>query len=159
MRNWLVLISGRPDDIAIIDEAYVYFSAEYEKARFELRPENLEGRRIREVAAKIPGMAEDVYAHWAELKAIVHFLENRVQAATQKSRKFYLEGYNKTLGANQVENFAKADPEVIKLLDIQIKIELILNKWEGVTKGLASLSYQIKNLTELRVAGFEEATI
>ena len=159
MRDHMIRISNAPDDMTLVNDAYDWFTGEYEIYRKLIDRDNLRGRKILDVSVDIPGLSEHVYAQWAELKAIVDILEIRVIAATQKARKFYTEGYAKSLGVQQVERYADADPGVLALVELVVHIKLVLNKWEGLSKGIERLHHQLRTVAEMRRADLEEATI
>jgi hypothetical protein len=159
MKNWVEEICSDPDNFGIILEAYEYYSDQYETVRSEIAVEKIRGARIRDVSARMPGLADIVHARWSEITAISDHLEILILSATQKARKFYIEGYNRTLGSHQVSDYAQADPAVIDLKKILLRIVLIQNKWEGLSKGLERLHFQLRNLIELQKAGFDDMRI
>lgn len=159
MSAWLDKITADPDDLTPVLAAYEHYRAEYESFRQEIDDNRLKGRRVIEVGGRIPGLSEHVYAQWSHIKAIVEVLELRLLAATQKARKFYVDGYPAKLGAHQVESFAKADPHVLAVSELLIRMNLVKDLWEGVSKGAERLHYQIGNIVEMRRGGLEDATL
>jgi len=156
MSAWFTRITASPADYTPVLDAYEHFEREYLIIVKELE---VRGKLINDVSGRIPGLSEYVYAQWAEIKAILAYLRLRLETVTQKSRKYYIEAYDRKLAAPQVEHFAKSDKDVIILAELIITLELLLDRWEGVSRGVERLHHQLRLLGELRKGGIEDATI
>jgi hypothetical protein len=159
MRNWVEEIASEPDNFALVLEAYEYYCDHYEIVSNETKLEHFSGDSVWDISLKTPGLAEHVHARWSEINAISDHLELLILSATQTARKHYIEGYNRVLGSHQVSDYAQADPSVISLRQLLLRIKLIQNKWEGVSKALERLHFQLRNLIELEKAGVRDLRI
>jgi hypothetical protein len=154
---WLnAVATSAENDFGAVGDAIEYFDALYEVTNKNL---NVKGKVLIDIGWKLAGLADTVYASWSEIKAICELLELRKNAAIGKARKQYIEHYNRDLSQNQVENYAKVDPAVVEISQIIIHMQFILNKWEGLSKAIERLHYQIRLIGDMRRAGMEDATI
>jgi uncharacterized protein YmfQ (DUF2313 family) len=158
-RNWVEEICTDPDDFGLVLEAYDYFCMEYETLRAELSLEKVRGSRLTEMSIKMPSYTDHIQSNWSEIVAISDHLGTLITAATQKARKKYIENYNRELGSHQVKDYAEAEPEVLQIRQILLRIEMIRNKMEGLSKAAERLHFQIGNLIRLKEAGLDEMCI
>ena len=159
MSKWLDAMGADPSNLGVVFDAYEHFEKEYDYLRSEIQEEKLRGRRLIEVAGKIAGLSEYVHAQWVHIRAVIALLELRLASVTQNARRYYTESYARALGAHQIEHYAKADPEVVAHTELLIRLGLLRDKLEGVSKGVERLHYQIGHIKEMRVAGIEDATL
>lgn len=157
MSRWLdAVAAGQPIDLGAVSAAVEHFDALYDRTRLELV---VQGRRLSVVAALIPSLTDAIYVAWSELKAIGEVVDLRRLQATGIARKAFIEHYNRELSVAQVENYAKVHPDVVVLAEAQVRVQFVLDKWEGLSKGLERLSHQVKLIGEMRRAGMDDATI
>ena len=159
MRNWLEEILQDPSNFTLVLEAAAFYHSEYEKMAKIIHKDSIVGSRLMDLSTSMSGMAEHVHARHSEVQSIVDHLGILETTATQKARKHYIENYNRTLGSHQINDYAKADPAVIKIKEIMLQLTLVMNKWEGVSKGLVLLGYQLHNIVELKKIGLDEIYI
>jgi len=157
--NRVDAILKNPNDHSLVVEACQYSLEECETLRKTLLPENERGSRLMDWAIKIPYLSDTVNSKWSEMKAIEQHMETLISVATQKARKKYIENYNRELTGYQVNDYAKADPAVIELCQLQVRVTLAVNKWEALSKGFAQFSYQIRYIMESRKNGLDEMSI
>lgn len=155
MSQWLDTIASS-DDFEAVARAIEHFESHYEDTRKHLE---IKGKVLVGVSAFIPTLTDTIYVAWSELKAICQILDLRKAAAIGKARKTYIEHYDRNLSATQVENYAKVDPTVIMISEICIQMEYVLDKWEGLSKGLERMSHQVRLIGEMRKAGMDETVI
>ena len=156
MTKWLHKISFDPMDFQAVLDAYTYFEDQYEYFRKEL---DIKGKNINQVAAKIPGLSEYHYAQMSEVRAIFDNIELEYESVKQKARKFYLENYNRTMTAGQVENYADNNQDVIEMKRIMVQMKFMLNLWEGLSRGIERLHHQVRIISDNRRGGLDDATI
>jgi hypothetical protein len=76
-----------------------------------------------------------------------------------KHFKKYLENYQRALSSRDVEKYVDGEADVVDYEKIINEFALLRNKWLGITKALDQKQWQITNITKLRVAGMEDATL
>lgn len=145
-----------PKDFTPVAEAIVHYEALYEEMRGHL---DVKGQFVTEVAAKVAGLTETIYASWSEIKAISQIMELRKLAMIGQARQSLIEHYNRSLSVAQVENYAKVDPETIAVAEILIQVTYVLDKWEGLSKGVERLHHLLRLIGDMRRAGMDDATI
>lgn len=155
MSRWYSKIA-ETEDLSPIADAFVYFDDQYEEARKEMSPN---GRRIEDLAKTLPGIVEHRWGQLQEIEAILKLLELRLDRAKGAARRRYLEHYERSLSERMAEKYADCDPDVTAFAELIIQVSLVRNKFVSLTKGYEYLHFQLSNITKLRVAGIEDATL
>ena len=70
-----------------------------------------------------------------------------------------MENYQRALSSRDVEKYVDGEADVVDFEKIINEFALLRNKWLGVMKGIDMKQWQITNITKLRVAGMEDASI
>lgn len=143
-------------DYSILGDAILWFENEHDEGKKQL---DVKGRRVTEVATKLPAWIDYYYGVWMEVEAILKLLEAHIDRATQKARKLYIEHYNRALSDRTAEKYAEAEPEVLDLRMLHNHMLLIRNQLNGLHKGFEALHFQLTNVTKLLAAGIEDATL
>jgi hypothetical protein len=155
--RWYQKVTTAPDgDFEVLADALDWFDDEYERGRRDL---NVEGQRIDQVSAKLGGLMTYYYGLQQEIDGIHQWLEIHYTRVLQKARKGYLEHYNKTLTDRMAQQYAEADDEVLTIRLLINEVALRNRLYQGITKGLETLSFRLGDITKLRTAGIEDATI
>ncbi len=142
-------------DIGQIPNAVAHYEQELDQARFECRIKgNLEKN-----SASMPGIVEQRFNQLQEIEAILQYLNIELRRLRSKHFKKYLENYQRALSSRDVEKYVDDESDVVDYEKIINEFALLRNKWLGITKALDQKQWQITNITKLRVAGMEDATI
>lgn len=152
MINWYSRITA---DIANIPDCIVWFENELEEAKKECR---LYGN-LEKAAASLPGVVEERFGQLQEMEAILEYLNIELRRMKSKFFRQYLENYQRALSSRDVEKYVEGEADVVDMEKIINEFALLRNKWLGVMKGLDQKQWQITNITKLRVAGMEDASI
>lgn len=158
MERWYAKVTSDPVNFfEPLGDAIEYYWKEYADAQKEIKPSR--GTRIEDLAGRIAGIIEYRYAQHQEIEMISRFVEMKYDIVKGEKKIHFLEHYNKVLTDKQADQHAEIQAEVIVLREFRQQIELIRNKFQGITKGIEFLHYQLSNITRLRVAGLEDATL
>ena len=152
MLNWYSRIT---QDIANIPDCIVWFEHELEEAKKECR---LYGN-LEKAAANLPGVVEERFGQLQEMEAILEYLNIELRRMRSKFFRQYLENYQRALSSRDVEKYVDGEADVVDMEKIINEFALLRNKWLGVMKGLDQKQWQITNITKLRVAGMEDASV
>jgi len=142
-------------DISKIPDALQYYEDELVEAKSECR---IYGN-IEKAAANMPGLVEHRFNQLQELEAILEYLNIELRRLRSSFFKKYLENYQRALSSRDVEKYVDGEADVVDMEKIINEFALMRNKWLGITKGLDQKQWQLTNITKLRVAGMEDATI
>lgn len=156
MRWYRKVTADSTNYFAPLGEAIEYFYGEYETARLELQPQ--QGGLITELSSSLPGIVEHRMAQLAEIEGIMKYLEIQYDRAKGAKKKHFLENYNRQLTERVADQWADIEPEVVVIREFIQEIALVRNLYNGVSKGLEYMHFQIGNITRLKSAGFEDAT-
>ena len=142
-------------DISKIPEALDYYNDQLLQAKKEIR---IFGS-LEKAAAEMPGLVEQRFNQLQELEAILEYLNIELRRLRSTFFKKYLENYQRALSSRDVEKYVDGEADVVDMEKIINEFALMRNKWLGITKGLDQKQWQITNITKLRVAGMEDATL
>jgi len=142
-------------DISKIPDALQYYEDELVEAKKECR---IYGN-IEKAAASMPGLVEHRFNQLQELEAILEYLNIELRRLKSSFFRKYLENYQRALSSRDVEKYVDGEADVVDMEKIINEFALMRNKWLGITKGLDQKQWQLTNITKLRVAGMEDATI
>lgn len=152
MSGWYQKIAK---DISQIPMAIQHYELELEQAKFECRIKgNLEKN-----SAEMPGIVEQRFNQLQEIEAILQYLNIELRRLRSKYFKKYLENYQRALSSRDVEKYVDGEADVVDYEKIINEFALLRNRWLGITKALDQKQWQITNITKLRVAGMEDASI
>jgi hypothetical protein len=156
MSKWYGRVIRDPDNHDIVLEACDHFEGLYEEARNDLKTS---GARIEKLAADLPGLTEYRWGQLQEIEAILSFLETRENKAKAEKMRHYLEHYDRTLSDRTAEKYADAHDEVQTIRIVRQQVAHVRNLFMGILKKFEALNYQLTNITKLRAAGIEDATL
>ena len=142
-------------DISHIPDALQYYEDELVEAKKEVR---IYGN-VEKAAASMPGLVEHRFNQLQELEAILEYLNIELRRLRSSFFKKYLENYQRALSSRDVEKYVDGEADVVDYEKIINEFALMRNKWLGITKGLDQKQWQLTNITKLRVAGMEDASI
>ena len=155
--RWYSKVTTAPDgDFVPLVEALAWYDAEYQRGLEDLK---IEGKVIHNLSARIGGLMAYYYGVQQEIDGIHQWLEVIFTRTLHKRRVYYTQGYNLKLTDTQARQYAEADDEVLDIRLLINEVALRNRLFQGVTKGLEFIHFQISNMTKLRVAGIEDATI
>lgn len=142
-------------DLSQLPNALDYFETEYQQARLEVWLKGV----IEKQAAGIPGIVELRFSQLQEIESILEYLNIQLRKIKNKHFRKYLENYNRALSSRDAEKYAEGEDEVIDHESLINEVALMRNKWLGIIKSLDSKQFQINNITKLRCAGLDDATV
>ena len=142
-------------DVGKIPNAIAFFEAELEEARVECK---LSGN-LERASASMPGIVEHRFNQLQEIEAILNYLNIELRRLRSSYFKKYLENYQRALSSRDVDRYVDGEADVVDYEKIINEFALLRNKWLGVLKALDQKQWQITNITKLRVAGMEDATL
>tara|TARA_A100001035_G_C27649391_1_gene438454 strand:- start:180 stop:635 length:456 start_codon:yes stop_codon:yes gene_type:complete len=142
-------------DVGKIPNAVAFFEAELEEARVECK---LSGN-LERASASMPGIVEHRFNQLQEIEAILNYLNIELRRLRSSYFKKYLENYQRALSSRDVDRYVDGEADIVDYEKIINEFALLRNKWLGVLKALDQKQWQITNITKLRVAGMEDATL
>ena len=142
-------------DVNKIPQAIQHFESQLIDARKEIK---LTGN-LEKSASAMPGIVEHRFNQLQEIEAILNYLNIELRRLRSSFFKKYLENYQRALSSRDVEKYVDGEADVVDYEKIINEFALLRNKWLGVLKALDQKQWQITNITKLRVAGMEDATL
>ena len=142
-------------DVNKIPQASQHFESQLIDAKKEIK---LTGN-LEKSASAMPGIVEHRFNQLQEIEAILNYLNIELRRLRSLFFKKYLENYQRALSSRDVEKYVDGEADVVDYEKIINEFALLRNKWLGVLKALDQKQWQITNITKLRVAGMEDATL
>lgn len=150
--NWLNRISS---DLAVLPD----FVAEYEHRLEQHRGSaGIRGRLESQMTA-LPSDTEIVFNDLQLIEAVLRSLETRQRQLRSTVFRRFLEGYNRALSSRDAEKYADGDAEVVSMEHLINEIAYLRNRFLGVMKALESKNFMLSNISKLRVAGLDDASV
>ena len=143
------------NDLARLPDALEHFENEYWVAADEVK---IYGN-LEKSAARLPGIVEQRFNQLQEVDAILNHLNIQLRKIKSRHFKKYLENYQRALSSRDVEKYVDGEDEVVDYETLVNEVALMRNRWLGIIKALDQKQWQITNITKLRVAGMEDATL
>ena len=159
MKRWYprIFSIGQHQDADLfmcLDAADAYEEV-YEVARSDLIVDG----RIEAISARLPGLSEQRFAQLQDIESILEYLETRSRVKMVEKTKYYMEHYQRTLSDRVAKDYAEVSTEVQTVNHVLQRVAYVRNLFLGISKGFEYMQYQISNVTKLRCAGLEDATI
>jgi uncharacterized HAD superfamily protein len=155
MSGWYGRITADPEDLTPLVECLLHYEQEHADALAEVKTKG----KIEHIAKLIPGWSAYRFAQLQELEAILEYLNIQLRKIKGERYQFYMEKYARQLTSRDADKYADADPKVLDLALLINQVALTRNKFLAIMKGLEYLHFQLGNITKLRVAGIEDASI
>jgi hypothetical protein len=152
MSDWYRKVTG---NIELLPDAIAYFESEILSARIET---SLKGN-LEMNARLMPGIVEHRFNQLQEIEAILEYLNIQLRRRRSDTFKKYTETYNRALTSRDADRYVDGDPEVYEWQLLINEFAMVRNKFLGLMKAIDSKSFQINNITKLRVAGMEDTTL
>lgn len=138
-----------------LPDAIKFYEIELNNARTEIK---IRGS-LEKAASDLPGLIEHRFSQLQEIEAILEYLNIQHRKLRSKWFKKYLENYQRALSSRDVEKYVDGEQEVVDYSELINEFALLRNKWLAVIKGFDQKQWQITNITKLRVAGMDDASI
>jgi hypothetical protein len=142
-------------DISHLPDCINYFENELLSARAELK---LNGS-LEKASREMPGVVEWRFNQLQEIEAILEHLNIELRKIRSAKFRQFTEHYNRTLSSRDAEKYVDGEPDVSDMESLINEFALVRNKFIGLTKALDARSFQINNITKLRVAGLEDVEL
>lgn len=151
-----VVSLNSPDDLIKAVEGAMYYKEKHAELAKEIN--EVKGS-IERWASKIGGMTEYCFRQLQDLEAILDYLETKEKSTRSKAYIRFSEHYAKALSHTQVNSYVDSDGDLQNVRDVMQQVAYSRNIFIGLMKALEAINYQLSNVTKLRVAGLDDATL
>lgn len=135
------------------------FLSHFEKEAGLAQDELVMKGQIEKLSSKLPVIMEVRFRQLQYLNAAMQLFENFLSERRSYWFKKFKENYPRDLSSSDVVKYVDGEKDITDLLSILLEIGSLRAEFEAINKALNSKSYQINNITNLRVAGLDDATI
>jgi hypothetical protein len=142
-------------DLSQIPAFIDFYEQELEQARMEL---SIKGR-IEKNASELPGLVEQRFSQLQEIEAVLEYLNIQLKKDRSIEFKRFLEAYNKALSSRDAEKYVDGVSSIVDSTLLINEVALLRNKFLSITKGFEAKNYMLSNITKLRSAGIDDASI
>lgn len=143
------------NDISYLPEFLEYFENESVIAKNSL----VMTGSIEKISKDIPYEMDKRFTQLQILNAAIEYFEKQLDQLRAKYHRKYLENYQRALSTRDVEKYTNGEPEVVDMALIINEIAIMRNIFISITKSIDAKSFQVNNITRLRVAGLDDAKI
>lgn len=143
------------NDLGQLADFIAHYESELAQAKHEVK---VSGNVERNIAA-MPGITENRFNQLQEIEAVLNFLNIQLRKIRRKHFQKYLEAYNRALTSRDAEKYTDGEDEVIDYENLINEVALLRNRFLGIIKALEQKSFALSNITRLRAAGLDDATI
>lgn len=143
------------DDWNFLPDFLDYFENQAIDARRELKMEG----SIEFNSKNLPQITERRFSQLQILNATIEYFEKHLKQKESELYRQYLENYKRALTSRDVDRYIQGEPEIVSLSLLINEISLMRNVFVSISKGIDAKSYQINNITRLRAAGLDDASI
>lgn len=152
MSKWYYKVTA---DLSQIPAFIDFYEQELDQARMEL---SIKGR-IEKNAAELPGLVEQRFSQLQEIEAVLEYLNIKLRKDRSAEFKKFLEAYNKALSSRDAEKYVDGVSSIVDSTLLINEVALLRNKFLSITKGFEAKNYMLSNITKLRSAGIDDASI
>jgi hypothetical protein len=150
--SWYSKITG---DLSVIEDFIAHSEQELTFAKQDVK---IHGNIEKNIAA-LPGITEYRFNQLQEIEAVLEHLNIELRRLRSNHFKRYLEHYNRAMSSRDAEKYSDGEPEVLEMQKLINEFALIRNKFQGLIKAIDNKQFMISNITKLRVAGMEDASV
>jgi hypothetical protein len=149
---WYTRVS---QDLSLLPDFLDHFRNEVAQARVEVI---IKGNIERNLAS-LPGVTEQRFSQLQEIEAVLNFLNIQLRKIRRRHFQNYLEKYAKALSSRDAEKYVDGEQEVVDQELLINEVALLRNQYLGIIKALEAKNWTLSNITKLRTAGMENATL
>lgn len=142
-------------DIGQLPNFINYYTKEYEAA---LKDVKFVGS-INKNAAALSSDYEKRFTQLQEIESVLRYLEIEFKKLRSTFFRSYNENYNRQLSLKEIERYIEGEEDLVEFDHLINEVALLRNKFISVTSSLDKKNWQITNVTKLRAAGLDEASI
>ena len=142
-------------DITAVPDAMAYYNKELADASKEVRLNGV----LERASASLPGLVEFRFNQLQDIEAILEHINISLRKERAKTIRKFMENYNREMTLREIEKWIDGEDTIVALSELLNEIAFVRNKYLGIMKGLEIKAYQINNITKLKCAGIEDATI
>ncbi len=153
MSSWYYKVTN---DISQLPDFISFFEEELDKAQLDL---SLKGKSLEKHAAELPGVVEHRFRQLQEIEAVLEFLNIKLKKERSLEFKRFLEAYNRSLSSRDAEKYVDGVPAIVDLTLLINEVALLRNKFLGISRGFEQKSFSLSNITKLRTAGLDDASV
>lgn len=150
--SWVTRIST---DLAVLPD----FVQEYEARLSDVRRHTAIGGQLERNMRELPAHTEQVFNDLQLIEAVLRILELKLRQQRSQVFKKFLESYNRALSSRDAERYVDGDDLVISMEQLVNELAYLRNRFLGVMKALESKNFMLSNISKLRVAGLEDASL
>lgn len=154
MAGWYRKVTEHLDNLP---DCMDYFLTELEWAK--KNDLSLKGSRIEKLSAELPSIVEQRYNQLQEIEAILEYLNVELRRIRSNKFRQFLEKHQRALSSRDAEKYVDGDSDVVNMAVLINEFALLRNQWIGLMKAVDAKGFQINNITRLRVAGLDDATV
>jgi len=151
---------SRLDDIGLNFENIPSILEEYEHALKDVEEHlNLKGKKLEHANRENPAYHVYYDQRRIELHTIVKYMELRVSKTRGKLFRSFTEAYQRDLSDRAKDKYIDSEEAYLTIYEIYLEVKELYDKYQAVCDAFTTRGYALNNITKIRVASMEDATI
>ena len=142
-------------DMAVLPDMIEYYNRELVEAHTETR---ISGS-LEKQSQSLPGQVSHRFDQLQEIESVLKYLNVKYDKQRSDHYRRYLERYNRELSDRSIEKYIDGETDIVDMQCLINEVALVRNKYLGIMKGFDAKSYSLGNITRLRIAGMNDASL
>lgn len=128
---------------------------------FEQVAENLKiSGKILDIALAEQGTWPIYYSQRrAELKTILKYLDDKVNATRGRLARQYVENYSRQLGERVMNSYIDSETDYLQIRELYLEVEDLYSRYDAVVDAFEKRGYALRDLTTARVNSIQNAQL
>lgn len=143
------------NDMGVLPDMIEFYSKELEKAQTETK---IAGS-LEKQNQDLPGQVSYRFDQLQEVESVLKLLNVKYDKMRSDHYRRYLERYNRELSDRSIEKYIDGESDIVDMQCVINEVALVRNKYLGIMKGFDAKSYSLGNITRLRIAGMNDASL
>ena len=95
----------------------------------------------------------------AEVKALLKFMESKVQAVRGKLARQYVENYSRQLNERTMNAYIDSEAEYLSISQLYLEIDELYEKYTAVIDAFTKRGFALRDMTALRIHSMENVML
>lgn len=120
---------------------------------------NFDGKNLEQICKSHAKNVYSVAKYLNEMKSLDEWFKTRLAAVESKHWKKYNENYARALSARDIQAYIAGEPEYTAIVELQLEVNFVKRQLEAIYEALKDMGWQIKYVTDLRIAELQDVVV
>jgi hypothetical protein len=120
---------------------------------------NFDNKNLEEICKNHAKNVYRVLKHLNKMKALEELFKSKLATIESKYWKKYNENYARALSARDIQQYIAGEPEYTSMIELQLEVNYVKRQLEAIYEALKDMGWQIKYVTDLRIAELQDVVV